>query len=74
MSQEIVMVGMNLTKNVFQVNAIDVAGSPLFAGSFAEPRCRSSSPSCSYALSVWRLLHRTTNGGGRLVRLAIRCG
>ena len=54
MQKDVVTVGLDLAKNVFQVQAIGSDGKALVRRQYRRAECRSSSRRCRHASSAWR--------------------
>lgn len=68
MCQEIVVIGLDLAKNVFQVHAVDAQGQPIVRRQLRRAEVLKFFAS---VWSAWKLAPQRTIGVARLVHLAI---
>jgi transposase len=73
MSQEIVVVGLNLAKNVFQVHAIDAQGQPVVCRQLRRAEVLKFFAKYRLASSAWKPVPLRIIGAERSAHLAIRC-
>ena len=63
MQQEVVTIGLDLAKNVFQVHAIGTDGVVLVRRKLRRGEVIGFSRSCRHAWSGWKHAHRRITGG-----------
>ena len=59
---EVITVGLDLAKRVFQVHGVDAAGGIVIRKALRRGKCCRSSPSCRRASSAWKRAARHTIG------------
>ena len=71
---EVITIGVDLAKSVFQVHGVDASGKPVIGASFGGARFWPSSRSCRLVWWGWRLVQARIIGRARFRKWAMRCG
>ncbi len=62
--KEVITIGLDLAKNVFQVHGVDAAGETVIRRQLRRSRVLPFSRSCPVVLSAWKPAPLPTTGGG----------